>query len=368
MYIVNLEGQTVEAGTVAKVKELLGDNKVTKKAIEAGDYPMVSLASAVESEVAVTDDSEGKEEVTLTDIAKESDNVEIIMVTDSPKVEAELNTKLPEDATDEPTEPVVESKDEDTEPPVEDTTDEGSHLSTETLGKINEGMEEDNQPPTQPIAMVDKAKLNSQGFVQGATVSIHDDSVNEELLTAFLDADVDQAIILTLREEGILLDVAGLTETPIPHTDLVVVAPPKPKADNKPKKNTKLVVDPDKDGYPEQGHFTAEADIKKYIKALTNEQLKDWCELEGATWNPHDNESINRMRMAMSIKAVHFPHLASGTGTGKKKSKSKYADYTNEQLAQMALDNDVEVPDAKGDTRIERMYTIMALRKANVLE
>lgn len=357
MYIVNLEGQSVEATTVAKVKELLGDNKVTKKAIEAGDYPMVTLASAVEEEVAVTDD---KEEVTLKDIEDASPNVEVIMVTDSPKVEAELNTKLPED-TEEPTEPV--------EPTTTEEDTEGSHPTTETLAKINEGMEEDNEDtPTTPIAMVDKAELAKQGFVQGATVSIHDDSVNEELLTAFLDADVDQAKILTLRAEGILLDVAGLTETPIPHTDLVVVAPPKPKQEPKSAKKGKLVVDPDKDGYPEVGHFTAEADIKKYIKALTNEQLKDWCELEGATWNPHDNESINRMRMAMAIKAVHFPHLASGTGTGKKKSKSKYADYTNEQLAQMALDNDVEVPDAKGDARIERMYTIMALRKANVLE
>lgn len=364
MYIVNLEGSSVEAKTVAEVKGLLGDNKVTKKAIEAGEYPMVSLASA---EVASTDveptDKEDKQEVSLNDIAKESDNLEIIMVTDTPA------TQVTEPANNDGDTNEQVGEEEPVDPPSEEL-DEGSHHTTETLAKINEGMGDDVQDtPSEPIAMVDKAKLNSLGFVAGATVSIHDDSVNEELLTAFLDADVDQAKILTLRAEGILLDVAGLTETPVPHTDLVVVAPPKPKAENKPKKNTKVVVvDPDKDGYPEQGHFATEADIKKYIKALTNEQLKEWCELEGATWNSHDNESINRMRMAMAIKAVHFPHLASGTGTGKKKSKSKYADYTNEQLAQMALDNDVEVPDAKGDARIERMYTIMALRKAKILE
>jgi len=367
MYIVNLEGNVTEAKTVAEVKGLLGDNKVTKKAIEAGDYPMVTLATVVEDEVAVTDDTEDKAEgITLNDVAQASPNVEIIMVNDSPK--SKEVTEPNNEAVDTETVGDEVPNEEDNQEPTDTEEDEGSHLPTETLAKVNEGMEEDNQDDSmgEPIPMVDKAELASQGFVVGATVSIHDDSVNEELLTAFLDSDVDQAKILTLRSTGIVLDVAGLTETPIPASDLTVIAPPKSKAD-KPKKG-KLVVDPDKDGYPEVGHFTVENDMKKYIKALTNEQLQEWCELEGATWNPHDNVSINRMRMAMSIKAKHFTHLASGTGTGKKKSKSKYGDYTNEQLAQMALDNDLEVPDAKGDARIERMYTIMALRKAGIIE
>lgn len=116
--------------------------------------------------------------------------------------------------------------------------------------------------------------------------------------------------------------------------------------------------------YPEVGEFKDEKAIKKYIKKLSDEELQEWCELEGATWKPNDHASINRMRMAMAIKAVHFPELAKPKKT---KKKSKYADYSTEDLVQMALDNDVVVPDAKGDERIERMYTIMALRKAGLI-
>ena len=118
--------------------------------------------------------------------------------------------------------------------------------------------------------------------------------------------------------------------------------------------------------YPEVGYFEDEKAIKKYIKKLSNDELQEWCELEGATWKPNDHESINRMRMAMAIKAVHFPELA--VSKGKSKKKSKYGDYTTEQLVEMAMDNDVAVPDDKGDLRICRMYTIMALRKAGVIE
>src|SRR6185312_13480640 len=49
--------------------------------------------------------------------------------------------------------------------------------------------------------------------------------------------------------------------------------------------------------YPEVGHFEDKKAIKKYIKKLTNGELAEWCELEGATYNPNEHESINRMRM-----------------------------------------------------------------------
>jgi hypothetical protein len=117
--------------------------------------------------------------------------------------------------------------------------------------------------------------------------------------------------------------------------------------------------------YPEVGSFDTEKAMKKFVKGLTDSQLQEWCELEGATWKANDHESINRMRMAMAIKAIHFPDTAPKKG---KKSKSKYAQYETEHLVQMALDNDVEVPDDKGDQRILRMYTIMALRKAGIIE
>lgn len=373
-YLVNVNGEQVEAGTVAKVKELLGDHKVTKKAIEAGEYPMVTLATGEVTEVTEVPTTNEATGVTLGDISK-MDKVEVIMVGDAPKAPITEPTDTveevdePTESTDEPTETTEVdevSTDESTEEVETDTVDEGSHPTADTLAKINEGMDddadtdEDTEEVSEPIAMVDKAELAKKGFVVGATVMIDEDSEHEELLTAFLDADIDQAIIKAINADGIILDVEGLTQA-IPAEDLAVIAPPK-----KPKTG-KVVVDPDKDGYPEVGHFTVEADMKKYIKALTNEQLQEWCELEGATWNPHDNVSINRMRMAMSIKAKHFPHLSAGTG-GTKKSKSKYGHLSNEDLAKMCLDNDVEVRDAKGDTRIERMYMIMDLRNSGVIE
>lgn len=116
--------------------------------------------------------------------------------------------------------------------------------------------------------------------------------------------------------------------------------------------------------YPEVGHFKDEKAMKKFIKPLTNDQLQEWCELEGVTWKPCDHEAINRMRMAMAIKAKHFPHTAPKAST---KSKSKYSHYATEELVQMALDNDIEVDEKSGDLRILRMKTIMALRNAGII-
>jgi hypothetical protein len=116
--------------------------------------------------------------------------------------------------------------------------------------------------------------------------------------------------------------------------------------------------------YPERGEFKDVKAMKRYIKKLTDEQLKEWCELEGVIWKPCEHPAINRMRMAMAIKALHFPETAPKKSS---KKKSKYADYTTEQLVQMALENDIVVRDAKGDPRIERMYVIMALREAGLL-
>lgn len=116
--------------------------------------------------------------------------------------------------------------------------------------------------------------------------------------------------------------------------------------------------------YPEVGDFEDEKAIKKYIKGLTDEQLQAWCELEGAEWVENEHRNINRMRMAMAIKAVHFPELAKKPSS---KKKSKYAEYTTEELVEMAIDNNVEVRDDKGNERILRMYTIVALREAGLI-
>lgn len=129
--------------------------------------------------------------------------------------------------------------------------------------------------------------------------------------------------------------------------------------------NTEVEEDEDEEiEYPEVGDFEDEKAIKKYIKGLTDEQLQAWCELEGAEWVENEHRNINRMRMAMAIKAVHFPELAKKPSS---KKKSKYAEYTTEELVEMAIDNNVEVRDDKGNERILRMYTIIALREAGLI-
>lgn len=117
--------------------------------------------------------------------------------------------------------------------------------------------------------------------------------------------------------------------------------------------------------FPEVGSFKDEAAMKKYVKNVSDADIAEWCVLEGLEVKPTDHDSIRRMRGIMALKALHFPSTAP---KGAKKSKSKYGAYTIETLVQMALDNDVEVPDDRGDARILRMYTIMALKKAGLLE
>lgn len=116
--------------------------------------------------------------------------------------------------------------------------------------------------------------------------------------------------------------------------------------------------------YPERGSFADAKAMKKFYKPLSDEQIYEWCELEGVTWKANEHASINRMRAIMALKAVYGFGPAPSEG---KKSKSKYAGLSTEELVQMALDNDIEVPDDKGDHRILRMYTIMALRKAGLI-
>lgn len=115
-------------------------------------------------------------------------------------------------------------------------------------------------------------------------------------------------------------------------------------------------------GFPEVGVFTEQKDLQKFYKHLSDEQLLEWIELEGLEFKPSDSQPINRMRMAMAVLYSHFPK----TYTSSKK-KSKYADYTNEMLLDMAIKNDV-VFEVCDDERILRMRAIMALRAAKVIE
>jgi len=164
---------------------------------------------------------------------------------------------------------------------------------------------------------------------------------------------VDEADITPVLTEGdkALTDTQEGTDAP---TDTQ-----EPEA-GKPADNT-----PEDIEYPEVGHFKDEKAMKKYVKKLSDDQLFEWCGLEGVTWKECvDHASINRMRAAMAIKALHFPHTAPKASN---KSKSKYSDYKTEDLVQMAVDNDIYVTGDNGDMRILRMKTIMALRDAGII-
>ncbi|AGR47114.1 hypothetical protein SHANETTE_5 [Bacillus phage Shanette] len=113
--------------------------------------------------------------------------------------------------------------------------------------------------------------------------------------------------------------------------------------------------------YPEVGHFESIDDIKKFYKRLSMEQISEWADIEGLEWKHNDNPGINRMRACMAISNHHFPKKSGS------KKKAKYGHLTTEELLEMAIDNDIEVRDGKGNENILRMYTIMALKQAGIL-
>lgn len=117
----------------------------------------------------------------------------------------------------------------------------------------------------------------------------------------------------------------------------------------------------DNNGYPEPGTFTEQKDLQKFYKHLSDEQLAEWVDIEGLEFKPAESQPINRMRMAMAVLYKHFPKQTSA------KKKSKYADYSDEQLIQMLLENDVPC-EVTEDSRIMRMRAIMALRAHNIIE
>jgi hypothetical protein len=119
-----------------------------------------------------------------------------------------------------------------------------------------------------------------------------------------------------------------------------------------------------KNGYPEVGMFSDKKCLQKFYKQLSDEQLEDWCSLEGLQYIPcPDSEPINHMRICMAILYKHFPKETKGSN----KSESKYSKYSTEDLMQLAIDKSVPV-EVTEDMRIMRMRTIMALRAAKVIE
>jgi hypothetical protein len=113
--------------------------------------------------------------------------------------------------------------------------------------------------------------------------------------------------------------------------------------------------------YPEKGSFTEELALKKHIKKLEDAQLVEWMGLEGLSHTPAEHVAINRMRMAMAIKELHFP-----SEPKQKKSNSPYKQYETEQLISMIVDHDVPVEPTE-DMKIMRMRCIMALRAHKII-
>jgi hypothetical protein len=114
-------------------------------------------------------------------------------------------------------------------------------------------------------------------------------------------------------------------------------------------------------GYPEVGTFEDKKDLQRFYKHVPTEQLLDWVAVEGLEVAPVDSEPIHRMRLCMAILYLHYPKAPST------KKKSKYADYSLEDLIQMAIDKDV-IFESTDDERILRMRAIMALRVAGHIQ
>lgn len=133
-------------------------------------------------------------------------------------------------------------------------------------------------------------------------------------------------------------------------------APAKAKAPKAPKAPKTEAIE-----YPEVGAFSDKKDLQKFYKGLTDVQLAEWIELEGLEYTPNESAPINRMRMAMAILYSHFPK------TTAPKKKSKYADFSLEDLMNLAIQHEV-IFETTDDERILRMRAIMALRVAGHIQ
>jgi len=109
--------------------------------------------------------------------------------------------------------------------------------------------------------------------------------------------------------------------------------------------------------YPEVGTFKVDKDLKKMYKKLSDDQLREWIELEGLTWNPCDeNPAINRMRMCMAILYLHFPKAPS-----KSKKNAGWKQFTIEDLLMIATER-AAVYEFSDHEAILRMRVIMAIK------
>ena len=313
VYVVTNEMGTEEFTALAKVAAFIGEKKITKADVEAGKYPNITIKGDESIEEST---EESSDQLSLEEIAETSDNIEIIMVGDAPKGD------------------------------VVDRPEVSNEATKATLAKITARMEAIDGDGDEFNFLCDL----EDAIEMGDTLS----DEQAEYMVKLLSGTLDQA--LTNTED----DTPVLTNTQEESTDTVDEPVDEEDGIEVPESADALETE-----YRELSEFVDEKELKKYIKGLSDAELSEWAELEGAKWNTSEHTAINRMRMAMAIKAIRFPKEQ---GTAKKKSKSKYGHITLEELVNMVIENDIEVPDAKGDPRIERMYMIMALKKAGLIE
>ena len=84
------------------------------------------------------------------------------------------------------------------------------------------------------------------------------------------------------------------------------------------------------------------------------------------TWKVSGHVSIDRMRVALALHHYFFPSNFKPKSESKKKP-TKYGDFSNDQLFDMAKKNKISWVASDND-QINRMRVIMALKAANILE
>jgi len=351
-YLVTIGVTATPVSTIREVSELLG-RKVTKAMIAKGEVPEVEdTTEDINTDELATDDGaarvyvgddtyeelplinpldgkhlidgEYKENIEEDDSMKKDNTINL---TEEDMIEEIINNTADEDLLcDDCRQPIVAGEPHNV---LEDGTVlcHDCYEANEEGGNIDEDTNEDNNTDN---TNEDNASNN-------------EDKADDEENTGSDDKPKDMATLLAKMKE--LNHKKALDGTSS-------------------KKSTKVKKIEFTGEYPEVGAFKEKKELQKFYKQLDNAQLDDWIELEGLTYKASDNEPIDRMRKCMAILSLHFPPET----TGSTKKKSKYGDYTTEALLEMALENDIEVPEAKGNTNILRMYTIMALKKAGLME
>lgn len=349
--VAGMEGSPV--ATLREVSDILG-KKVTKSMIESGEVPEVEVVTEeiVEDETA-TDEGVARiyvgddtyQEIPLINPLDHSNNTDGIEGEDIMKKNKKNVNLTEEDA-------MIEEIINGAEP--EDTNEDGSTVSENTTpDAICADCQQVIPEGVLLHLLEDGTVLCDDCYKANESNDIEEDTNTDEDTTEEDDTDNednkprDMASLLARMKELNAKKASEGTGTT--------------KAKGKGGKVKKIEFTGE---YPEVGTFSEKKQLQKFYKQLTDDQLNDWIELEGLTYKASDNEPINRMRKCMCILNLHFPPE---TKTATKK-KSKYGDFTTEALLEMALENDLEVAEAKGDPRILRMYTIMALKKAGILE